>query len=461
MAKRIISLLLALVFIVCLFAACGADNKDSADTSKEPEQSAEQSAETSGDTSADTSAEAGEKVFYLTVGGNNSGIGQEGRMYNIWQDSMGLASALQFRALLILDENNTVKDVDLAESYDVSDDGLTYTFVLKDGLKWSDGSDLTAQDVKYSIEAAYVAQKTNATYVGAFGSIVGAADYKTAYDADHSIVGNGLDAVKIDGNTITITLSAPNSQFLDAIGAFAILPEKYISQIDDLANIYSYYEYWDKATVCGMYMIEEVIEKDYGVLVPNPYYEGTKPAFDKIVINYVTDDTLAAQDGTVDLVASNSSDVFSIVDPLADYTTYSADIVYARQFAYFVKGADGKTNDKMQDVKVRQAVAYAVDWAAVLQGIFGDLAVPTTTALSASSPYYLGEMFTYDEAKAKQLLDEGGWTQGDTFTILYYYNDQATQDFVDAIASYLAKVGMVVEGKYTSNPGEDNFVTRE
>jgi peptide/nickel transport system substrate-binding protein len=461
MAKRILSLLLVLAFIVCIFAACGADNKDN-DTSKEPDQSADKSADdTSKDTSADTSAEAGEKVFYLTMGGSTSGIAPEGHMYNIWQDSMGLTSSLQFRALLLLDENNTVKEGDLAESYEVSPDGLTYTFKLKDGLKWSDGSDLTAQDVKYSIEAAYVAMKTNATYTGAFASIVGADAYKAAYDADHSIVGKGLEGVVVDGNTITITLATPNALFLDAIGAFAILPEAEMSKIDDLANIYSYYDYWDHAVVCGMYYVSELVEKDYAVLLPNPYYEGTKPAFDKVVVNYVTDDTLAAQEGSVDLIASNSSDVFGIVDPLADYTTYYADIVFARQFSYFVKGTDGKVNDKTQDVRVRQAVAYAVDWPTVLQGIFGDLVTPTTTALSASSPYYLGEMFSYDEAKAQELLNEGGWTAGDTFVIQYYYNDQATQDFVDAIASYLAKVGMVVEGKYTSNPGEDNFVTRE
>ena len=128
MAKRILSLLLVLAFIVCIFAACGADNKDN-DTSKEPDQSADKSADdTSKDTSADTSAEAGEKVFYLTMGGSTSGIAPEGHMYNIWQDSMGLTSSLQFRALLLLNENNTVKEGDLAESYEVSPDGLTYTF---------------------------------------------------------------------------------------------------------------------------------------------------------------------------------------------------------------------------------------------------------------------------------------------------------------------------------------------
>ena len=463
MAKRILSLLLVLAFIVCLFAACGTTPADDSADKEPADDSADNSADTADDAddSADDSAEAGEKIFYLTMGGSTSGIAPEGHMYNIWQDSMGLTSSLQFRALLLLDENNSVKDVDMAESYEVSDDGLTYTFVLKD-LKWSDGSDVTVQDVKYSIEAAYVAYKTNATYTGAFSSIVGAADYKAAYESDHSIVGNGLEGVVVDEatKTITITLSEPNALFLDAIGAFAILPEAYISQIDDLADIYSYYEYWDKATVCGMYMIEEVIEKDYSVLVPNPYYEGTPANFDKVVINYVTDDTLAAQDGSVDLLASNSSDVFAIVDPLDTFTTYFADIVYARQFCYFVKGTDGKTNDKMQDVKVRQAVAYAVDWPTVLQGIFGSLAVPTTTALSASNPYYLGEMFTYDVEKAQQLLNEGGWTAGDTFVILYYYNDQATQDFVDAIASYLAAVGMTVEGVYTSNAAEDLYVTR-
>ena len=462
MAKRILSLLLVLAFIVCLFAACGTTPADDSADKEPADDSADNSADTADDTddSADDSAETGEKIFYLTMGGSTSGIAPEGHMYNIWQDSMGLTSSLQFRALLLLDENNSVKDVDMAESYEVSDDGLTYTFVLKD-LKWSDGSDVTAQDVKYSIEAAYVAYKTNATYTGAFASIVGAEEYKAAYESDHSVVGSGMEGIVVDGKTITITLSAPNALFLDAIGAFAILPEAYISQIDDLANIYSYYDYWDHAVVCGMYYVDELVEKDYAVLLPNPYYEGTPANFDKVVVNYVTDDTLAAQDGTADLIASNSSDVFAVVDPLDNYTTYYADIVFARQFSYFVVGTDGTVNDKTQDVRMRQAVAYAVDWPTVLDGIFGSLVTPTTTALSASSPYYLGEMFSYDQEKAQQMLDEAGWTPGDTLTIIYYYNDQATQDLVDAIASYLAAVGMTVEGVYTSNAAEDLYVVRD
>ena len=105
MAKRILSLLLVLAFIVCLFAACGTTPADDSADKEPADDSADNSADTADDAddTADDTADTEEKIFYLTVGGNNSGIGQEGRMYNIWQDSMGLASALQFRALLLLD----------------------------------------------------------------------------------------------------------------------------------------------------------------------------------------------------------------------------------------------------------------------------------------------------------------------------------------------------------------------
>jgi len=458
MAKttRILSLLLVLAMMLCLLASCGTAKEK--ETAEEPEQKEEVKEETKEE---EPTEEPEEKIFYLTTGGSTSGIGTEGRMYNVWQDTMGLSSALQFRALLLLGDDNTVKDVDMAESWEVSADGLTYTFVLKD-LKWSDGNAVTAQDVKWSIEAAYVAFRTNANYVDAFGKIVGAEAYKAAYEADHSIVGNGLEGIVIDGNKITITLTEAYAPFADSIGGFAILPQASFAGLDDLANIYSYYDYWDNAVVCGKYVISEGVEKDYYVLVPNEYYEGEPSNFDKVVINYVTDDTLAAQEGTVDLVASNSADVYAIVNPMDNYNTYFADIVFARQFTFFVESlADGMKNEEMQDVKVRQAIAYAIDFPTVLAGIFGDLAKPTTTALSSSSKYYAGDMFKYDVDKAKSLLAEAGWVDGTKVIIMYYYSDQATQDFIDAIATYLAAVGITVEGFYTGTPGDVTTGSRE
>ena len=91
-----------------------------------------------------------------------------------WHNPGGIALSATYRTLLLADANLTDVNPDLAESYEISDDGLVYTFVLKDGLKWSDGEDLTAEDVKYSIETLLKVSACNAIFTNAFGNIKGA-----------------------------------------------------------------------------------------------------------------------------------------------------------------------------------------------------------------------------------------------------------------------------------------------
>src|SRR5699024_10636244 len=78
---------------------------------------------------------------------------------------------LMFRSLFISDSTLNEASPDLAESYEVSEDGLTYTITLKDGLKWSDGEPLTADDVLWSIDAALQTTQVNSIYTSAFKKI--------------------------------------------------------------------------------------------------------------------------------------------------------------------------------------------------------------------------------------------------------------------------------------------------
>ena len=102
-----------------------------------------------------------------------------------------MATNLMFRALLIADSDLTNPQPDLAESVEVSEDGLVYTIKMKEGLKWSDGEALTAEDVQWSIETALQAATCNSIYTSAFKKI---------------------DNMAVDGSTITMTLTEPYAE---------------------------------------------------------------------------------------------------------------------------------------------------------------------------------------------------------------------------------------------------------
>ena len=129
-----------------------------------------------------------------------------------------------FEPLLLVDENNEVVGGQ-AESWEVSDDGLTWTFTLRDGLKWSDGTDLTAKDFEYSFKR--LADPNTAAPYGqtVVGMIAGYDDAVGNPDADgNTTTEPDFDALQVvaseDGKTLTVTLSYPCSYF-DKIAAFA------------------------------------------------------------------------------------------------------------------------------------------------------------------------------------------------------------------------------------------------
>ena len=82
-----------------------------------------------------------------------------------------------YRSLVIANPTETAWEADMAESYTISDDGMTYTFVLQDGLKWSDGEALTADDIVWNIETALKAAQVASAFTSCFGYIEGAQEF--------------------------------------------------------------------------------------------------------------------------------------------------------------------------------------------------------------------------------------------------------------------------------------------
>ena len=131
-----------------------------------------------------------------------------------------------YRSLVTSNAAETEWYPDMAE-YTVSEDGLTYTFVLQDGLKWSDGEPITADDIVWNIETALKAAQVASAYTTCFGYIQGAAEY-----ADGSA--ESISGIAVDGNTITISLTAPYAFFLKNLANFSFLPKHCLEDVDPL-----------------------------------------------------------------------------------------------------------------------------------------------------------------------------------------------------------------------------------
>ena len=218
--------------------------------------------------------------------------------------------------LLIIDENNEVQPGQ-AESYEVSDDGLTWTFHMRDGLKWSDGSDLTAADFEYSFKRL-ANPDTAAPYAETVvGMIDGYQDAIGNPDADgNTTTDPDWDALNVhaseDGKTLTVQLSYPCSYF-DKLASFVATSP--VQQATVEANGDAWCTEPDTYVCNGPYMITEWTPSERIVLSKNPYYVGGWDS-SKIVSDTIT--LLLLEDSSASYAAYNSGEAQLVKDVPTD-----------------------------------------------------------------------------------------------------------------------------------------------
>ena len=408
--KRLLCLLLTLVLAAGCFAIAGADEKT---------------------------------LYLVSKGGEGSLTNQK----NPWSNWDTLTNSLTFETLLTCDELLVATKGVLADTYEVSEDGLTYTFTLKDGLKWSDGEPLTAADVAWSIQASLRAYNVNGIYTTAFGYIDGAPAYK-AGEAEE------VPGIAADDLTLTLTLSEPYSPMMNIMAQFAILP---MHVLQDTAPDQIFYasDYWEKPVTSGPYMVAEVSTDNYFILERNPHYNRETGAIDKVYVTVVSDVVAEAQAGNTDFVGTNELDIQSILSTLDRYTDYGANVTYIRYLLFNI--TDGK-EPALADARVRKAIAYGVDWKSLAEGLYGEMANLTTSGVLSNDAAYIGETYSYDPDYAKELLTEAGYYNSFadyTLNILYGYTDQTTFDLLEAIIYYLGEIGIKATMTHTTNASQD------
>lgn len=431
--KKVLSIALALAIAATTLVSCTSKPASTPSSSKPSS------------TSTSTPTKDVEQTMYIsTVAGEFN----FDRVQIAWGNPGGMILPNMFRPLVLADHTFTKVSPDLASDWKMSDDKLTYTFTLKDGLKWSDGEAITVDDVAFSVQTVLKAAGVNANFVTAFSTIEGAAEYKDG-KADK------ISGITTDGNTVTMKLTKPFGNFINVVAQFYILPEHALNKADP--NKFSSDPYWVNPVTSGRYMVSELVPSNYFTLSLNPNYEGTAPKITKIVQYYAADYIIAAQEGKQDFFNSNATDQIAALKGMDHMKMVPVNIMFYRYFVSNIAGIDGNVNKAMQDVRVRQAIMHAIDRATVASGIFPDLA---NIIDSGDVTNTMGTKFDFDAEKAKQLLKDAGWDPNYTLRIMMYYADQASKDFMDAVIHYLGQVGVKAEYVISTNATADLYQTR-
>ena len=343
--------------------------------------------------------------------------------------------------LLIIDENNEVQPGQ-AESYEVSDDGLTWTFHMRDGLKWSDGSDLTAADFEYSFKRL-ANPDTAAPYAETVvGMIDGYQDAIGNPDADGTTTTDpDWDALNVhaseDGKTLTVQLSYPCSYF-DKLASFVATSP--VQQATVEANGDSWCTEPDTYVCNGPYMITEWTPSERIVLSKNPYYVGGWDS-SKIVSDTIT--LLLLEDSSASYAAYNSGEAQLVKDVPTDEIPSLTRAEDGGDFyldeimgTYYISLNDQE--EPFTDVRIRKALSLAIDrdYVAntIMQGIYTPAAALVGPGIVDENGYFMdnangGEPYISDDyeanlEEAKSLLAEAGYPDGEGFpTITYSAND--------------------------------------
>ena len=325
----------------------------------------------------------------------------------------------------------------LAETCEASDDLQTYTFTLRQGVKFHNGNELTMDDVLYSIEKSItsgingfseIAQFSAAGKTYTVGSEKGKDDEGNEIDKPVVTAADSADA-PADDTTLVINLNKPDSGF-PAIATSPIVPK----DAEDLAS---------HPIGTGPFELTEFVEQDYTLLTRFDDYWGEPAHLDTVTLKYYENTASLATNylaGAIDGFNSNAGGWKEL-----EGTDYVQNVRHANAVQLL---ALNNEFGPFKDVRVRQAVAYAVDSDEIIEKVSYGLGTKAGTPVIPGLQKYFNDELTdvYDVNidKAKELLKEAG-QENLKFKIRVPSNYQVHVDTAQVIANQLAKAGITVE----------------
>ena len=409
--KKILSFILALAMLLCL-AACGGNGQGS-DKDKQS------------DNPSDGSSVQSKDSVVIAIGSEPETLDPT--------KGWGHGNSPIVQSTLVKYTSELAFENDLATDYNLSDDGLVWTFTIRDDAYFTDGEKVTASDVAFTLETAKAAQgSVDLTY---------------------------MESAKAqDDTTVVVTLSQPTSIFLNTVASVGIVPEHAYSESYGTSPIGS-----------GPYKLVEWLPQEQLIFTANEDYYGGAPAIKDVTIVFMSEDAAlaAVQSGQVDVAYSSATLGNTVVEGYHVEAVASAD---NRGFTLPVLPDEGKTaenggpigNDVTCNLEIRQAIAYAIDRQLVadvaLNG-FGRPAYSENDGMPWNSPDVVIET---DVEYAKSLLADAGWEDTDSdgivekdglkaeFTCIYPSGDSVRQAVAMAAAEQVKEIGIKINVEGTS-----------
>ncbi|OAB27093.1 ABC transporter substrate-binding protein [Paenibacillus macquariensis subsp. defensor] len=312
----------------------------------------------------------------------------------------GNVSSLLYASLVNVDDKG-LPVPELAESWDISDDALTYTFHLRSDLKFSDGSPLTADDVAFTWTILHDKAYDGDSQVL---NVVGGAAYKAG-------TATTITGIKVtDPKTISVTLEKPNATALVTLGSNVLSKAYYgkdykFGQLDYIKKLH------EKPVSNGPYTLEKFIPGQEVRFVANEYYYKGKPATEHFIYKTTEGDVWQfVETGEVDYASFSATQ--ENIDKLKGLGYLNIIPYTPSTYGYLQANLE---HEQLKDKAVRQAIAYGLDRNSIYvdanQGA-GSVANIPASPISWSYTEEGINPYNYDPEKAKELLDGAGWVVG-------------------------------------------------
>ncbi len=275
----------------------------------------------------------------------------------------------------------------LATGYTVSRDGLTWTFTLRPGVRWSDGEPLTSADAKFTWQLA-TNKDVHITYASGFDKIA-------SVDTPTPV-------------SIVYRLKEPYAPFRDQIAGAAIVPQHVLGPLS--GEQINRAPFNQKPVGTGPFAVSEFVTDDHVTLTANPYYWRSRPRLQRLIVRIVPD-----RNTQVNLLRAGELSLLASVPPAQLEEIRRLPTVVVKRYlspVYALIQLD--EYEFLRDVRVRQALDFATPKASIIKNIMKGQAEPAVSDMVPNGPWANRQLKPrpYDPARARQLLADAGFRPG-------------------------------------------------
>lgn len=410
-SKKLLAAVLSAAMMVAM-VGCGSSTESSTTASTQ-----------SSTSDGGAASEGAQKVIITADGELDGSLDPAGFALQSWNGFARLCSL----PLISYDETGSVV-YEAAESFEISDDQLTYTFHLREDAKWSDGSAVTTADFLNTITRALDPETSGSVYADQLFVIEGA---EAAYEGTGAM--SDVQAIAEDDYTLVFHLTKPCAYFTKLLA----LPVYYPSKVGVAVTGTDWYKDPTTCPCNGPYMLTEFVQDQYYTVEKNPYYF----AADQVKIDKIIDQTITDTQSTIAAYTSKEVDVASGLPDYIETQYAGSDELFIWSMLTTTAILPNVNIEPLNNKLVREAIALALDRSAICASMGTNYEptyawVPKYMTSNKGGGYFYDETshFTEDAAKAKELLAEAGYPDGAGFPTLTYTYPSNDKDAILAQA---------------------------